>query len=358
MRFARTVDASHRLLTRRISMRKLFILAAVMLIAAATAFAEGSAEKKPLVFVWYPNESAQEYGPARTEMSAVVEKTLGRPIEHKLTTDYAIAIEALVNKNAALGWFGAEGYIQAHAKNPKVMPLAVNSGSSGTLSDAVYYSWLAVAEGNEGTYKSGTGFSIDNIQGRKFSFVSNSSTSGFRVPSSGIVRYFSKKPGWEKLDAAALIEGGQGKLFSEVLFGGSHQGSAVNLLTGRADVAAFCDTCVANYIEQVSGTHNRPGAVYKGKDGAVAPFDTLVGKRFVLITVTPVLNAPFVYNADLISKADVEKLVAALMSDEVTKNPKIFVPKGAEFKGWFAAGQKFLPVEDAWFNPIRELAQN
>jgi phosphonate transport system substrate-binding protein len=337
--------------------KKLIVLCALAL-AATAAFAEGSAEKRPLVMVWYPNESAQEYGPARTEIAAVIEKALGRTIEHKLTTDYAIAIETIVNKNAALGWFGAEGYIQAHAKNPKVMPLGVNSGSSGTLSDAVYYSWLAVAEGNEGQYRSGTGFSLDNIQGKKFSFVSNSSTSGFRVPSAGIIKHFSKKPGWEKLEAATLIEGGQGKFFSEVLFGGSHQGAAVNLLTGKADVASFCDTCVANYIEQVSGTHNRPGAVYKVKNDAVEPFTTLVGKRFVVIASTPVLNAPFVYNSDLLSKADVEKIMAAMSSDEVTNNPKIFVPKGADFKGWFAKGQRFLPVEDAWFNPVRELAGN
>jgi phosphonate transport system substrate-binding protein len=338
-------------------MKRILMSMVALLVLGTAAFAAGQSEAaKPLIWVWYPNESGEELRGARDEIAKVVTEATGRPVEHKLTTDYIIAIEAVANKNAHIGFFGAEGYIQGHDRNPAVKVLVVNSGASGTLKDAVYYSWLAVKEGNEGMYKSGSGYSIETIQGKRFSFVSNSSTSGFRVPTAGIVKYFSAKSDWAKLTTADLIEGGQGKFFKEVLFGGSHQGSAVNLLTGKVDVAAFCDTCVANYVDFVSGTDNRPGAVYKVKDKAAEPFNTLGGQRFVVISSTPVLNAPFVYNSDILDAATAAKILTALTSDATAKNPKIFVPKGAAFKGLFAEGQRFLPVEDSWFNPIRELA--
>jgi phosphonate transport system substrate-binding protein len=313
-------------------------------------------KEETIVIAWYPDESGAELEEAREELSKVIEKATGKKVEHKTTTDYLIAIEAIVNGNAHLALAGAEGYIQAHNKNDKVLPLFVPSGKSGTLKDAVYYSWLSVKKGNEDQYKEGDKFKIDNIQGKKFSFVSNSSTSGFRVPSSKIKAYFSKKDEWKDLTVEDLMEGG--KFFSEVLYGGSHHGSAVNLLKGKADVAAFCDTCVANYVEHVSGTPNRPGAVYRVKEDAAEPFNTVVGEEFVLISVTPVLNAPFIYNSEVLSEEDKKAILKAMTSDEVANNEKIWVPKGSDFTGLFTkkANERFVEVHDEWFNPIRELA--
>lgn len=312
--------------------------------------------KDTLVFAWYPNESGAELKDARDEIGKVIEKATGRKVEHKTTTDYLIAIEAIVNGNADFGFLGAEGYVQAHKKNDKIIPLVVSSGKSGTLDDAVYYSWLNVKKGNEDQYKDGDKYSIDNIVGKKFSFVSNSSTSGFRVPSSGIKAYFNKMDKYKDLTVDDLIEGG--KFFSEVLYGGSHQGSAVNLIKGSADVAAFCDVCVANYVELASGEANRPGAIYKVKEGAAEPFDKLTGEEFVVISVTPVLNAPFVVNTETISEKDIKAIKEAFTSDEVADNQKIFVPKDSEFTGLWTkkADERFADVEDSWFQPIRDLS--
>lgn len=287
----------------------------------------------------------------------LIEKATGKKVEHKLTTDYVIAIESIATGNADLAFTGAQGYIEAHNKNEKVLPLVTNSGASGTLDDAVYYSWLNVKKGNEDQYKAGNEYSIDNIVGKKFSFVSNSSTSGFKVPSAGIVSYFSKKDQWKNLTTEDLLEGGKGKFFSEVLYGGSHQGSAVNLLTDKVDVAAFCDVCVGNYVELASGTQNTPGAIYKVRQDAAEPFNTVPGAEFVSISVTPVLNAPFIVNTENVSEETRNKILEAMTSDETTNNPKIFVPKDSEFKGLWKQPERFLKVEDAWFNPIRELSK-
>ena len=69
--------------------------------------------------------------------------------------------------DAQLAWFGPFEYMTGHAKNPHIVPLVVESGDSGSAQDAMYHSRLLVKKGNEGLYKSGDGYSIDKIVGKK-----------------------------------------------------------------------------------------------------------------------------------------------------------------------------------------------
>jgi phosphonate transport system substrate-binding protein len=333
---------------------------AMTVVFAGCSFTANSESDDTLTIAWLPNESGADLVEAREEIGKMIEEKTGKKVEHQTTTDYIVAIEAIANGNADMAFLGAQGYIEANNKNDKVLPLVVPSGESGTLEDAVYYSWLAVEKDNTDQFKNGDKFAIDNIQGKRFSFVSNSSTSGFKVPSTGITDYFAEKEEFKSLTAEDLLEGGEDKFFSEVLFGGSHQGSAVNLLSGKADVAAFCDTCVNNYVELADGEVNEPGAVYKVKEDAAEPLNTVAGKEFSLISVTPVLNAPFVINTGTVSEEDQKMLLEVMTSDEVAKNEKIFVPEDSEFSGLFSkksGNERLVEVDDEWFNPIRELAK-
>jgi len=338
-----------------LSMVLLLILSSIL--GACSSEKSASSSSKTITMVWYPNESGNDLKGARDEIGKVIEEATDKKVEHKLTTDYAVAIESIASGKAQLAFMGAQGYIEAKNKSEAIEPVVVPSGASGTLDDAVYYSWLAVRKADEETYKTNGEFSIDNIVNSKFSFVSSSSTSGFKVPSSGIVSYFSKQDEWKDLTAEDLMEGG--KFFKEVLYGDSHQGSAVNLLSKRADIAAFCDTCVGNYIDLADGEANRVGATYKVKSDAAEPFNSLPGEEFTLISVTPVLNAPFVANSETLSKEDIKKVQDALTSDDVANNQNIFVPKDSEAAGLFKKTDKerFVIAEDAWFNPIRELSK-
>lgn len=308
---------------------------------------------EPLVMVWYPNESGSDMASSRDSFGEIFEKATGRKVEHKLTTDYAIAIESIANGNADIAFMGPQGYIEAKNKSDDVEPLVVPSGESGTLDDAVYYSWLAVPKDKAEQYKTNGEYSLDATEGKTISFVSASSTSGFKVPTSSILSHFSDK----NLTEEALMEGNE--VYPDVLFGDSHQGSAVNMLMERSDIAAFCNTCVEAYVDLADGEKNTPGAVYKVKENAAAPFNTLVGKEFVLIQVTPVLNSPFVINTSVLSEEEIKTLKELLISDETTNNTSIFVPEDSGGSGLFykAAGERFLEVEDAWFNPVRELSK-
>ncbi len=312
-----------------------------------------------ITLVWYPNESADDYDVAREEYARLFKEATGKDVEQKLTTDYAIAIESLASGTAQICFMGAQGYIEAKNANDAVEPLFVNSGASGTLDDALYYSFLAVNKGDEGEYVDGDGYSIDNIAGKRISFVSNSSTSGFVVPTNSIIGHFSKIDGWTDLTQDDLIEGGNDMLFSQVLFGGSHQGSAFNLLSGNADIAAFCDTEIDPYASCTEGKENTAGSVYTIHDDASAPFDTVTGSQFVVIQSTPVLNGPFVYNSDALDPADVEAIQELFTSDEVANNELIFVPEDSDGVGMFEKtdSERFVLVEDSWFDPIRNLSE-
>ena len=308
-----------------------------------------------ITLVWYPNESAEDYDVAREEYARLFKEATGKEVEQKLTTDYAIAIESLASGTAQICFMGAQGYIEAKNANDAVEPLFVNSGASGTLDDALYYSFLCVNKGEEGEYADGDGYSIDNIQGKRMSFVSNSSTSGFKVPSSSIISHFAD----QNLTEDDLIEGGEDMLFSQVLFGGSHQGSAFNLLSGKADVAAFSDTEIAPYAACVDGEENTAGATYAINADASAPFDTVTGKEFVIIQSTPVLNEPFAYNSDALDPVDVKAIQDLFTSDEVANNELIFVPADSDGVGLFEKTdqERFVLVDDSWFDPIRDLSK-
>lgn len=315
-----------------------------------------SGSDEPLSVVWYPNESGNELADAREEIGAILEEATGREVEHELTTDYAIAIESIVNDNADLAFTGAEGYIQAKERNDNIEPLAVPSGPSGTEEDALYYSWFATKVDNMEKYETGEGeYSIEEFPGSNFSFVSTSSTSGFRVPTSTILNEFTETEEYADLTEEDLAE--SGRFFEQVMFGNTHQGSAVNLINERADVAAFCDTCVENYVELAEGEENTAGAIYEVSEGAADPFSNLAGEQFGIISSTPVLNAPFIGNVSTLGEETFNEIQEVLASDEVANNEKIFVPEDAEEGGLFtkSADERFVVVEDEWFNPIREL---
>jgi phosphonate transport system substrate-binding protein len=152
-----------------------------------------------------------------------------------------------------------------------------------------------------------------------------------------------------------------GPFFSEVLLGGSHQGSLLNLVSGDVAAAAFDDIDVDMHLELVSGEANMPGAVYKVRDDAGDPFTAVRGKQFTILSSTPVLNAPFVYNEGVVSEADRKAITAYFCSDKMANDKRIFSdPNDKEARALFVKKTPdvcFLEVDDAWYEPIRKLSQ-
>ena len=311
----------------------------------------GGGSSEPITFVWLPDNSSSDMTSSREAIGAAILAACGRQTELLTTTDYNVAIEAIASGKAQMALLGPEGYVQANNKNSAVQAAFTNSDEDGGLDGACYYSRICVRTEDADAYKSGSGYSIEGIKGGSFSFVSATSTSGFKVPSSGIVEEFG-------LDSSdMLLEAGG--FFSEVLFGNSHVGSVVNLLSGDADAAAFDDVDVDMYLDLVSGEPNSVGAVYQAKADAEAPMDTVRGKQFTIIALTPVLNSPFCFNEDAISEEDRTKIVEHFCSEAVANDEQIFVdPEDENAKGLFEKDSEktcFVETEDAWYEPIRKL---
>ena len=303
--------------------------------------------------VWYPNESSNTHAEIRAEVNRLITQATGRPANAVTTTDYTIAIEAIASGSADIAMaMGAVGYIEAKNRNPAVDVMFTNSDANWTLDGAKYFSWLCVNIEDADEYRSGNTYSIDNIRGKKISFVSNSSTSGFRVPTSAIISHFAS----DNLTEDDLIEGGRNNFFSEVNFGQSHQGSAINLLTGNADVSAFCDIELQAYFDIVSGDVSSVGSVFRIKADADAPFNVHAGKEFVVIACTPVFNGPCAVNPQNLSADEIKAIIDLFTSEEVASNELLFYDANVEGAfGLYKKGSSYgyVATTDSWYDPYR-----
>lgn len=344
--------------------KKLFMLGSAVLTLAACGngsgvessggpAARGSAQDGTLTMAWLPNESAQDSKESREAIGEHIEEQTGLEVEHTLTTDYTVAIEAVANGKADMAYLSGESYLQAHNKNENVVPLVTSSGPSGTLDDAKYNSWFAVNDEDAEQFQNDNGeYTLDPIQGKSMSFVSQSSTSGFAVPAQHIIDHFDQVNSEED-----LYEGGEDQFFSEVLFGQSHQGSLVNLLSGNADVAAFCDNCVVNYLntDPVEGEAGTAGATYEIAEDAAAPFNNFTGERFSVVSSSTVLNEPIVVNQDNLDQETVQALEDAFTSEEMNNDSRIWGEPGSDSNTILEkeGEAQFVPATDEWYNQMR-----
>lgn len=327
----------------------------IILFLAAICLLFGCAKnetQKPVTMVFLPNESSDAMKDARQAFMEIISEAVGRPVEIKTTTDYNIALEAIISGNADMAYIGAEGYINAHKRNPAIVPVVTNSGPSGTLEDALYYSFIAVRTEDAAQYKDGAGYDLNRLNGKSISFVSTSSTSGFVIPATLLVKKF----GLTGTDE--LIQGNS--VFSKVLFAGSHQGSQVNLFRKDADAAAFAIPQTIGVYDLIEGEAYQTGAAYKVVEGAIEPFDKFPGSEITIIQSIPVLNAPIVMNTKTLSPEEQEKIQEALTSEKTANNPGIFKIKDSDKKGMYpkyTEKTKLVKTTDAWYDKIRNLTK-
>ena len=331
------------------------IVAAVFITALGLLFSCGSKEnkeKKNLIMVFLPNESNNAMKDARLAFKELLEEATGLTVEIKTTTDYNIALEAIISGKADMAYIGAEGYINAHKKNPHVIPLTTNSGPSGTLEDAKYYSLIAVRTEDESLYKTETGYDLNKLQGKVISFVTPSSTSGFTIPASLIASRF----GIANTDE--LIQNKE--VFADVLFAGTHQGSQINLFRKDADAAVFAMAQTLGIYDLTAGTRYQTGSRYKVVENAVDPFKEFPGAELVIIQSIPVLNAPIVINSENVSEEYQKKIQDALTSEKAANMPGIFKIEGSDKQGLYPKytdKTKLIKTDDAWYDEIRNLTK-
>lgn len=323
-------------------------LLGIVLSLGGCASSSKSQSSKTLTVVFLPSDSAKEESAARTDLSKKISEATGKKVKVQTTTDYNVAINAISSGKAQIALMGPDGYIEAHKQNSQVKPLVTYSGKSGTLKDAKYYSYLMVPKNKASNYQTNGKYDLSKIKHQRILFVSTTSTSGYAIPAGALKKTF-------KLKNEAQLQK-SGAIFSKVLYGQSHQGSALNLFKGDADVAAFDDIDMVSY-GKFSGNKTGAGATYTVNNDAPAPFNAVRGKQSTAIAAYAVQNEPIVANEAKVSKSDVKKIVKALTSKEVTNDQHFFAKPGSKTRGMFTKEGKthFIAVSDKWYAPTHKV---
>src|SRR5512132_793255 len=101
-----------------------------------------------------------------------LEAQLGVKVEYTPVTDYAAAVETLVNRKVDLAWFGGFTFVQANVRsNGRVIPLVQREEDERFRS-------VFITDAKSGIAK------LDDLKGKTLSFGSASSTSGHLMPRS------------------------------------------------------------------------------------------------------------------------------------------------------------------------------
>jgi phosphonate transport system substrate-binding protein len=157
-----------------------------------------------------PDESPTELARKAAPLAKYLEGKMGVKVEFTPVTDYAAAVEALVNRQVDLAWFGGFTFVQAHQRSGgKVVPLVQRDEDQKFRS--VFITTNPAIQG------------LADLKGRNLSFGSQSSTSGHLMPRSFLL--------------AAGID--PDKDLKRVAFSGAHDATVAAVASGKVDAGAL-----------------------------------------------------------------------------------------------------------------------
>lgn len=177
---------------------------------AALAVAPLASAQQVLRVTAIPDESPTELARKAAPLVKYLEARLGMKVEFTPVTDYAAAVETLVNKKIDLAWFGGFTFVQAsHRSGGKVIPLVQRE------EDEKFRSVFITAEPGINA--------LADLKGKDVSFGSQSSTSGHLMP-----RSFLLQAGVDP-----------DKDFRRVAYSGAHDATIAAVAAGKVQAGAL-----------------------------------------------------------------------------------------------------------------------
>ncbi len=169
-----------------------------------------------------PEEAATEqirkFGP----LTRYLERTVGMKVEFTPVNDYPAAVEALVNKQVDLVWFGGFTHVQAQLRSGgKIVPIAQREEDTQFRS-------VFITQTDSGIK------TLADLKGKQVSFGSQSSTSGHLMPRSFLLQ--------AKIDPD--------KDFKRVAYSGAHDATIASVVGGRVDAAALDITVWRKFVDE------------------------------------------------------------------------------------------------------------
>jgi phosphonate transport system substrate-binding protein len=132
--------------------------------------------QQPLRVTAIPDEAPTELARKFAPLGRYLQARMGVPVEWTPVTDYAAAVEALVNGKVDLAWFGGFTFVQANVRSHgQVIPLVQRAEDQNFKSVFI----TSAASGIR---------SLADLKGHTFSFGSASSTSGHLMPRSFLMQ--------------------------------------------------------------------------------------------------------------------------------------------------------------------------
>jgi phosphonate transport system substrate-binding protein len=193
------------------------------LAAFALAFiAVASATAQTLKVTTIPEEAATEQVRKFGPITKYLESKMGMKVEFVPVNDYPAAVEALVNKQVDMVWFGGFTHVQANVRSGgKVIPIAQRE--EDTKFQSVF-----ITKTNSGIK------TLNDLKGKQVSFGSASSTSGHLMPRSFLL--------------AANID--PDKDFKRVAYSGAHDATIASVVSGKVDAAALDITVWNKFVNE------------------------------------------------------------------------------------------------------------
>jgi len=193
------------------------VLPLVFSVVGPTAFAQ-----QVLRVTTIPEEAATEQVRKFGPLTKYLERTVGMKVEFVPVNDYPAAVEALVNKQVELVWFGGFTHVQAQIRSGGKI-IAIAQREEDTKFRSVFI-----------TQKSSGITKLSDLKGKQFSFGSQSSTSGSLMPRSFL------------LEAGIDPE----RDFKRVAYSGAHDATIASVVSGRVDAAALDITVWNKFVSE------------------------------------------------------------------------------------------------------------
>ena len=180
-------------------------------LAAAILCLAGLASAQPVLrMTAIPDEAPTELARKAAPLVRYLEGKLAMKVEFTPVSDYAAAVEALVNKQVDVAWFGGFTFVQANARSGgKIIPLVQRE------EDEKFRSVFITADPTLKT--------LADLKGRTLSFGAPSSTSGHLMPRSFLLE--------AKVDPD--------KDLKRVAFSGAHDATIAAVAAGKVDAGAL-----------------------------------------------------------------------------------------------------------------------
>ncbi|SDF33590.1 putative selenate ABC transporter substrate-binding protein [Limimaricola pyoseonensis] len=187
------------------------------LVLAALAAPAAAQDAPTLYFSAIPDNDETKLEARFGKVADYLEEALDVPVEYVPVKDYAASVTAFRNDQIQLAWFGGLSGVQARLAVPGSRAIAQGMEDETFVTYFIANAETGLAEPEDGSFPEG-------LEGRSFTFGSQSSTSGRLMPEYHLRRITGEAPR---------------DLFSEVGFSGDHGQTLRLVASGAYDLGAL-----------------------------------------------------------------------------------------------------------------------